>query len=135
MTSLQRLARSAVLSTTLIVVAAGVAGPARVRNAAPPERAATPTIGAVSAQLGVKVTNLASEDFALGVNFTGVLEDPAKLAAFGIKDMHVGARVTASRMAPDRVIVEADEMEPIPARSSVRLRLGADGTLLVPPKA
>jgi hypothetical protein len=43
--------------------------------------------------------------------------------------MHEGARVTAGRMAPDKIRVEADEMEPVPARGSATLKADAKGVL------
>ena len=92
------------------------------------------TIGSVATQLGVKVVVGNESEFVVGASFTGTLSDPEKLATFGIKGMHVGARVTAVRMAPDRVYVEADELEP-PSRASAKLHLDADGNLIQPPKA
>ena len=92
------------------------------------------TIGSVATQLGVKVVVGNESEFLVGTSFTGTLSEPEKLATFGIKGMHAGARVTAVRMAPDRVYVEADELEP-PSRASAKLHLDADGNLLQPPKA
>jgi hypothetical protein len=69
----------------------------------------------------------------VGVQFTGSLVDPQKLAAFGITGMHPGARVVAARIAADRVYVEADELDP-PSRASVRVSLDKDGNLVQPPR-
>ena len=85
------------------------------------------TIGQMATQLGVKVpTARADERFDIGVQFTSILVNPARLASFGIKGMHAGARVVAARIALDRVYVEADELEP-PVRSSTHLEMDADG--------
>ena len=92
------------------------------------------TVGSVAAQLGVKVVIGNESEFIVGASFTGTLSEPEKLAAFGIKGMHAGARVTAVRMGPDRVYVEADELEP-PNKGSAKLRLDADGNLVQPPQA
>ncbi|MEK7401922.1 MAG: hypothetical protein AABZ80_06110 [Gemmatimonadota bacterium] len=92
-----------------------------------------PTIGSVAAQLGVKVSGRADEEFMLGVQFTGSLQDPHKLASFGIKGYHVGARVVVACIALDRVHVEADEFDP-PRREWVRVRMDANGKLTTAPK-
>lgn len=96
-------------------------------------RADAVTIGSVADQLGVKVTGRADEEFAVGVQFTSILVNPEKLAAFGIKGMHAGARVVAARLSADRVYVEADELDP-PRRASARVSLDKDGKLVLPPK-
>lgn len=131
MIRLQRVARSVSLAAVLVVAGAAYAVPTRPTVAGPD--AAAVTIGRVAVQLGVKVSDRVDEEFSLGVSFTGSLEDTLKIQAFGIKDMHPGARVTAARIGPDRVYVEADEIDP-PHRSSVRLRMDPDGTLIKPPK-
>ena len=95
-------------------------------------RVVTVTVEGIANQLGVRLSTGGNDEFALGRSFTGVLSDPQKLATLGIKNMHVGARVTAMRIATDKVYVEADELEP-PSRASVKLMLDADGAL-VPPK-
>jgi hypothetical protein len=99
-----------------------------------PQRPVVVTIGSVAAQLGVKVVVGNESEFLVGASFTGTLSEPEKLATFGIKGMHAGARVTMVRMAPDRVYVEADELEP-PSRASARLHLDPDGNIVQPPKA
>jgi hypothetical protein len=87
------------------------------------------TISGVAAQLGLKVVQTRDDDeFVIGTSFTGLLTEPDKLARFGIR-MHEGARVTAGRMAPDKIRVEADEMEPVPARGSATLKADAKGVL------
>ncbi|NUO65042.1 MAG: hypothetical protein HOQ11_07235 [Gemmatimonadaceae bacterium] len=94
-------------------------------------RAQPPGIGidAVASQLGVGLAGDHSGDFAVGVSFTGVATDPAKLEALGIHGAHKGARVTVIRIAQDRILVAVDEITPAPLSISVRLKLGLDGTL------
>jgi len=91
------------------------------------------TIGIVAKQLGVTVLQRPDEEFVIGSSFTGLLAEPAQLARFGIQ-MHSGARVTAGRATVDRIRVEADEFEPVPARASATLRADAKGNLVVVPK-
>ena len=85
------------------------------------------SVKTIATQLGVKVQPRESDDLTLGASFTGTLEDPDKLAEFGIKGMHAGARVTVFRSAPEKIRVEADEMEPAPARGSATLRPDGKG--------
>lgn len=87
-------------------------------------------VGAVLKQLGAKpaTTNFPSE-LELGRSITAMLVSPDKLADCGIKGMHEGARVTVTRVAPDRIRVEADELEPVAAKGAVTLRVGSDGSL------
>jgi hypothetical protein len=91
------------------------------------------TIVGVATQLGLKVQARDGEEFALGTSFTGLLAEPQKLARFGMQ-MHDGARVTAARMAPDKIRVEADEMEPVAARASATLKVDVKGELSAIPK-
>ena len=132
MTSGLGLGRTLALVATCTTIAlaprpAGGALPAR-------PHAAAPTVSGVAAQLGLKV-HVLGEDFGVGTSFTGSLRDPEKLASFGVAGFHTGARVTVLRMAPERVVVDADEDEPAPLRKTTRLRIGADGTLSAVPKA
>jgi hypothetical protein len=46
--------------------------------------------------------------------------------------MHAGARVIIARVAPDKVRVEADEMEPAPANAAATIKLDAKGVLVAP---
>ena len=69
-----------------------------------------------------------NEVFEIGVQFTGVLVEPRKLEAVSIRGMHAGARVVAIRVRPNRIYIEADELDP-PARASAHVRLTAEGTL------
>jgi hypothetical protein len=92
----------------------------------PPEVSVTATL----AKLGAKpaTTNIPS-DLELGRSVTASLVSVEKIEQYGIKGMHEGARVTVTRVAPDRIRVEADEMEPVSAKSVVTLRIGSDGSL------
>jgi hypothetical protein len=92
------------------------------------------TVGGVSSQLGIKTQLRDDDEFVLGTSITGLLTEPEKLARFGIH-MHAGARVTAGRAGLDKIRVEADEMEPVPARASATLRVDNKGVLSAAPKA
>ena len=92
-----------------------------------------PTIGHVAAQLGVKIIDRATEEFALGVQFSGSLADTLKLPQFGLKGFHLGSRVTVARIAQDRVHIEADELDP-PRSVYVRVRIDATGKIVAPAK-
>lgn len=86
-------------------------------------------ISDVAAQLGVGLAGQTGGELAVGVSFTGAANDPAKLEALGIHGIHKGARITVVRIAEDKVLVEADELDPKPLRVTVRLKISADGTL------
>ena len=118
--------RLALVASLAALVAAG---PTSAWSRPAPDRPDAPTHGSVAAQLGVKIASAPGDEFAPGSSFTGTLEKPEKLEPFGIKGMLPGARVTVARVSPVAVIVEADQLEPTPARSSVRLRIDADGKL------
>jgi hypothetical protein len=92
----------------------------------------TASVKAIAAQLGAKVQPREDDELGLGTSFTAMLEQPDKLAEFGIKGMHPGARVTVARVGPDRIRVEVDEMDPVPARGSATLRLDAKGMAVAP---
>lgn len=127
MMNVKRIAILAAAVTALLVVCAAFARPARA--VAP----AQPTISGVALQLGIKVAPRESESFDVGTSFTGLLEKPEKLAAFGIADMQAGARVVVVRLALERVLVEADQLEP-PRTARVRLALDGAGRLTTPPR-
>ena len=79
--------------------------------------------------LGLKLANSgAPASLDLGVSITCSLTDPAKLAKHTIRGLHEGARVTVTRVAPDRIRVEADEMEPVPVSGKATLKVNGDGT-------
>ena len=131
MIRLQRVVRSVSLLAVLVGAVAAFAAP--TPGPVPPDSATmVVTIGQIAAQLGVRVPNRAEEEFQIGVSFTGSLEDTLKFEEY-IKGMHAGARVTVARVGPDRVYIEADEIDP-PQRKNIRVRMNADGTLVKPPK-
>jgi len=117
---------SAALATLLLVVLvlATLCTPQLVRS-----QSSGIAIDEVAAQLGVGLAGDHSGQLFVGVSFTGVATDPAKLEALGIHGAHRGARVTVMRIAEDKLLVEVDEMSPAPLRVSVRLKMAADGTL------
>ena len=92
-------------------------------------------VGNVADKLGVKTMVNAPRELELGRSVTATLADPKKLVAYGIKNMHEGARVTITCVGPNRVRVEADEMEPVEQRATVTLKVSEDGSLtpLPPP--
>lgn len=85
---------------------------------------------AIAEQLGVRLQPRDDDELHVGASFTAVLEAPEKLAAFGVKGMHPGARVTVARVAPNKIRIEADEMSPAPANAFTTLELNAKGALV-----
>jgi hypothetical protein len=83
----------------------------------------------VAEQLGAKVTSNQNEELGIGSSLTGTLVDPAKLVKFGISGMHEGARVSVMRVAPDKLRVEVDEMEPTPQTKKATIRIDDKGRL------
>lgn len=104
----------------------GVAAPASAESATPIRAVATDRI---AGQLGAKLANAQPADLVVGASATGILSDPARLAAFGLRDAKAGARVTIMRSARDRVRVEVDEFEPVARTRRLALHLDADGRL------
>jgi hypothetical protein len=86
----------------------------------------------VADQLGTKLNPQQREDLALGVTLNGTLQEPEKLERLGINGVHKGARVTAMRVAPQKVIVEVDEIEPAPLIRKATLRISEQGRLSAP---
>ncbi|HSQ30508.1 MAG TPA: hypothetical protein VLN49_11695 [Gemmatimonadaceae bacterium] len=107
------------------VIAIGAPRPS-VAQFGSPEVSVTATLTKLGAKAAT--TNIPS-DLELGRSVTASLVSVEKIEQYGIKGMHEGARVTVTRVAPDRIRVEADEMEPVSAKSVVTLRIGTDGTL------
>jgi hypothetical protein len=91
-------------------------------------------IAAVAEKLGAKLTPSSPHELEFGRSATMTLADPAKLEPYGIKGMHEGARVTITCVGPNRVRVEADELEPVQRRGAVTLRVSDDGTLTAVPE-
>lgn len=84
---------------------------------------------AIAAQLGAKLSPNQPEELPIGVSMTASLTDSAKIAALGAPGLHAGARVTVLRIAPDKIRVEIDEMDPVPLTKKLTLRLDAQGRL------
>jgi hypothetical protein len=104
--------------------------PTRTRAQVTPQGSpATVSVKNLSATLGVKpASTTGPAELELGATITFTLSEPLKIAKLGIVGMHEGARVTITRIAPDRIRVEADEMEPMPVSGKATLRVNADGT-------
>lgn len=95
-----------------------------------PQGEAALTVKALGETLGIKPANTSGPTaIELGVTITFSLTDPAKLAKYTLSGLHEGARVTVTRVAPDRIRVEADEMDPVPVSKRATLKVNADGTL------
>ena len=92
-------------------------------------------VGTVAEKLGVKTMVNSPRELDFGHSITATLAEPKKLVPYGITGMHEGARVTITCVGPNRVRVEAEEMEPVEQRTTVTLRLGNDGSLtpIAPP--
>jgi hypothetical protein len=114
------------LSVCIAAIAASpVAARAQVQQQATVDISVKSTID----KLGLKPSGNLPDEFELGRSITVSLADPAKAAKYGVVGMHEGARVTVTRVAPDRIRVEADEMEPVPNKSAVTLKVGVDGSM------
>lgn len=85
----------------------------------------------VADQLGVKLAPNQPTEFTVGTSLTAILTDSAKLAALGARDVHTGARVTITRVAPERVRLEMDEMDPVPRTTKLTLRIDSEGRISV----
>lgn len=105
------------------------ASPATARAQSQQQGAVEISVKSTVEKLGLKPTGNLPDDFDLGRSITVSLADPAKAAKYGIVGMHEGARVTITRVAPDRIRVEADELEPLPNKSTVTLKVAADGSM------
>jgi hypothetical protein len=91
-----------------------------------------PAMRTIADQLGTKLNPQQREELALGVTLNGTLQEPEKLEKLGINGVHRGARVTAMRIAPLKVIVEVDEIEPAPLSRKTTLRINEQGRLSAP---
>ncbi len=88
------------------------------------------TIAGIASHLGLKIVPSGETELSLGGSFTGLLEEPAKLESVGVHGMHEGARVSVIKVGPDRIRVEADELEPKPAKATVTLNITSKGELV-----
>lgn len=81
----------------------------------------------LAARFGLTLPTNAIDVLGLGDCVTGTLDDPLRLEQYGLRGMHAGARVTIMRSAPDKLQVEADELEPVLKRTSSVVRLDGVG--------
>jgi hypothetical protein len=115
------------LATCLTIPALAGAGAQEPR---PQGAAASVSAKALAEQLGARIQPREDDELHVGASFTAVLDTPDKLSAFGLKEMHSGARVTVTRVAPDKIRVEIDEMSPAPASTAATLKVDAKGSLV-----
>ncbi|HEU4721834.1 MAG TPA: hypothetical protein VFS59_10770 [Gemmatimonadaceae bacterium] len=126
----RRIGLSAVCLGVLLVapdVAAGQASTTEVT-----QQSAGVQMRTVAQQLGTKLSVGQRDELTLGVTLNGTLQEPEKLEKFGITGVHKGARVTAMRIAPQKVIVEVDEIDPVPFSRKATLRVDDQGRLSAP---
>lgn len=118
-----------------LALAACLTVPALARaNAQDPKPQGAPAFvsaKAIAEQLGARIQPREDDELHVGASFTAVLDTPDKLSAFGLKEMHPGARVTVARIGPDKIRVEIDEMSPAPANTAATLKLDAKGLATV----
>jgi hypothetical protein len=88
-------------------------------------------LGPIAEKLGVKLMPSTPRELDPGHSATMSLVDSAKIAQFGIKSMHQGARVTITYVGPGRIRVEADEMDPELRSVKVTLTFAPAGALAV----
>jgi Fe2+ transport system protein FeoA len=94
------------------------------------QAAAAPfTYGSIADQLGAKVVADRGKELAVGGSLTATLSDTSRLTKFGIRGMHEGARVSVFRSAPGKLLVEVDEMAPVPVTKKATLKLDEKGQL------
>ena len=91
-------------------------------------------VDAVMEKLGVKGLPNSPRELELGQSATTMLTEPGKIAPYGITGMHESARVTITCVGPNRLRVEADEMEPVSKSVTVTLHVAEDGALTVVPE-
>ena len=94
----------------------------------------TVRVDALAEKLGVKGLPNGARELEPGQSATMMLAEPRKLEPYGIKGMHEGARVTITCVGPNRLRVEADEMDPTPHSAKVTLRVQDDGSLVQAPE-
>jgi hypothetical protein len=125
---LSRLGTVALAACLTTVAAASLAAQETKQQGAP----AFVSAKAIAEQLGARLQPRPDDELNIGHSFTAMLEQPEKLTALGLKTMHPGARVTVARIAPDKVRVEADEVDPVATSTSATLKLDAKGLLVAP---
>ena len=81
----------------------------------------------IAEQLGARLANAQPPELVIGMSATGILSEPARLAALGLRDAKAGARVTIMRSGQDRLRVEVDEFDPVARTRRLTLHLDADG--------
>jgi hypothetical protein len=96
------------------------------------QQAVTVQSHGIAEQLGTKLSPQQREELTLGVTLNGSLQEPAKLARFGITGVHRGARVTAMRISSEKLVLEVDELEPAPTTKRATLRIDGRGRLSAP---
>jgi len=117
-----------------VCIAVLAASPATARAQGQQQGTVEISVKSTVEKLGLKPSGSLPDEFELGRSITVSLADPAKAAKYGIVGMHEGARVTVTRVAPDRIRVEADEMEPVPSKSIVTLKVATDGSMTHAPE-
>jgi hypothetical protein len=126
MSSTSRFARALALSVTCAALALTLGSALSAQPSVKPQ-ARELTRGEIADQLGAKVGYNQNEEFALGTSVTATLVDPGKLTKLGIAGMHQGARVCAMRIAPDKLRIEVDELEPTPVTKKATLKIDDRG--------
>jgi hypothetical protein len=128
---LSRTRALAIAACLTVIAAPGLAAQDNARQQGAP---VSVSAKALCDQLGARLQPRDDDELRLGASVTATLKDPAKLESFGLKGMHEGARVIIARIAPDKVRVEADEMDPKPTSTGATLKLDASGAIVVPGK-
>jgi hypothetical protein len=116
---------SSALALTMLMPVVGMAQ----RGNVPPIR-----VDVVMEKLGVKGMPNTARELELGQSATTTLSEPTKISSVGVAGMHEGARVTITCVGPNRLRVEADEMEPVSRSVAVTLQVAEDGSLKVAPE-
>ena len=121
---------------TAVCIGVLVAAPRLVAGQTPaPEvtqQSMTLQMRTVAQQLGTKLSAGQRDELTLGVTLNGTLQEPEKLGKLGIAGVHKGARVTAIRVAPQKLVVEVDELDPVPVNRKATLRVDDQGRLSAP---
>lgn len=127
MTSTHRRARALAMAacTGLALLGSATAGAQGVRQQS--SQSWSGTVASIAEQLGAKLTPQHPDRFDVGTNFTATLADTEKIAKLGLRGLHPGARVAAIRIAPDRMRVEVDEMDPVPLTKRATLKIDERG--------